>query len=295
MWEILIISFSNLTLFVPFVIALFIGVWPFAGASFGAAMASTLYHDVYFKDHVQYYLSLNYTVSEFGSSVIPWVVNTRTQLSMLLFDYAFSNLIQIFAVVYLAPKNSQKFTYVVIVLSWIMWVVVATLAGNLLATTIFPEHTIWISAIMFVYFVCIYMLFFITYVWNTPYKQWWPHFRAYYNTNFRTWLLLLSLGIALLGIISWLVVQNLFPSTYFVAHPIWHVCSSIGQCGFLLSIKPESTIRPQPTTFDHKIPRIYTNTRSYKVKDTETNKTLFTVHYANDTGISKFRSSVLPN
>lgn len=263
--EQLIMLFSNLSLFIPFLISLRTKYLTFIFLTFGVAFASNLYHISNNSDMLEKIFSLtNYEISD----IFDFELGLELKLFFLFLDYFFSNVLSAIFIITLAPKNGYILSTPLNLLTALFWIIALFIGPDTKSTSpdasmLVPLITVQIWALLCYIFLIIYYfktqpkiendkedgrveeaLKSVSNKKNNSIKNKKPlskleYFKEYYRKHFNVLLLCIGISILLIGLLVWLVVQPLVEDLYFFVHSAWHICITIGSSLILYSIKRE--------------------------------------------------------
>jgi hypothetical protein len=264
--EQLIMLFSNLILFIPFLISLRTKYLTFIFFTFGVAVASNLYHISNNSDMLEKIFSLTpYQISD----IFDFDLSVELKLFFLFLDYFFSNTLSAILIITLAPKSGESIVCTSLnFVTCCLWMVALFLGADIKATT--PDTSMLAPLItVFVWSLLCYAILTYYYLKNfipspilnnledkgkiikkrkknedfltleQPQTKW-AYFKKYYEVHFNWKLLLVGIIILLIGLIIWSVIQPMVPELYFFTHPGWHLCITLGSSFILYSILTEN-------------------------------------------------------
>lgn len=260
--EQLIMLFSNLGLFIPFLISLRTKYLTFIFFTFGVAVASNLYHISNNSDMLEKIFSLtNYQISD----IFDFDLSVELKLFFLFLDYFFSNVLSAIFIITLAPKKQDIISVPLNFLTAIFWIAALFIGPDTKSTT--PDASVLVPLLTVQIWATICYLFLTFYYLKDPrsntltelddkeeerYKKKskptkihnlitrWEYFKEYYTKHFNVKLLLVGIVILFIGLVVWIFVQPLVEDLYFFTHSAWHLCITIGSSLILYSIKTEN-------------------------------------------------------
>lgn len=245
-----LISITNLALFIPPILAVWRKFYAITASTFLSAVFSTIYHYSY-TDIATYHYVLNGLSCEVylnSNSTIPsslvantacvdlWIITWSTTLkySLLIADYAFSQLNYIILLAHLVPNRKTDHKYELVLIVWALWAVSLGLAQVYTVQGMFTRNVMW--GIPVTTIIMLFAFLFYLHEWNQDYMFRNQSVWIFYTSNFNVSLLIGSILCLVIGGIFWIVIQMIFLKYYFTIHSIWHGLSMFAEILFILSI-----------------------------------------------------------
>ena len=168
------------------------------------------------------------------------VSNPTITFVLLALDLFFANVAALHTLFWLLPHRGYflRYRYILTLGTGLLVVTIG------LSTQYYQHHSLdeagslWMALMVGVYFGVLYVIHVFLFV-RMKQKGLLPSLRKYYAITFYSELLIFSLIFCSSGVLLWTLFQRLYPTSYFLLHPFWHILIGSSECLFGLSLRSE--------------------------------------------------------